>query len=203
MAQDQLRASRRSMYNADGLFVLHHRGPLGWIAVWKDKRDDDLISLSDLPMEVTLFRSGHEDHKLRVRFKQNHRVYQPPVVQQASVVLRQERSGGSIEVTFASDRVEHEMNVNIWSFNLAALDCDADEMVVFLLKNKRRMDLEPDRGAPGMWRGSFPVDENWLAKHQKYFGEDGRLDYGTSLWFENALGHVACPEKLHMAAAIQ
>jgi hypothetical protein len=54
MAGDQLRASRRSMYNVDGLFILLHRGPLGWIAVWKDKRDDDLISLSDLPMEVTL-----------------------------------------------------------------------------------------------------------------------------------------------------
>jgi hypothetical protein len=124
-------------------------------------------------------------------------------VQQASVVLRDERSGGSIEVTFASNRLEHEMDVNIWSFNLAALDCDFPDMVVFLLKNKRRMDLQRVPGAPGRWAGSFPVDQDWVPKHQKYFGEKGRLDYGTSLWFENVLGHVACPEELQLAVMVE
>jgi hypothetical protein len=89
------------------------------------------------------------------------------------------------------------------SFNLAALDCDSADMVVFLLKNKRRMDLERVPGAPGRWAGSFLVDQDWMAKHQKYFGEKGRLDYGTSLWFENALGHVACPEELQMAVVVE
>ena len=118
-------------------------------------------------------------------------------------MLRNQGSGGSIEVTFASDRVEHELNINIWSFNLAALDCDSDNLVVFLLKNKRRMDLERVADAPGTLAGSFPVDEDWVAKYQRYFGEEGRLEYGTSLWFENALGHVACPQKLDMAIAVE
>ncbi len=52
--QTEYRLSRTSMYKTQSEFRLLQRGQLGWLLVWKDKRDDDLISLSDLPMEVTL-----------------------------------------------------------------------------------------------------------------------------------------------------
>lgn len=196
-AENQLRASRRSMYNQHGLFVLHNRGPLGWIAVWKDKRDDDLISLSDLPMQVVLKRNN-SDKEIRVRFKKNHRVHLPPVVQEASVTLKRFIGNNAIHIWFKTDRSDHDLNVNIWRFHLAALDCSQKNMVVSLLEGIRYRDLKPVEGKPGEWEGDFPIHQEELPKYNKYLGEQGRLEFGTSLWFENVVGQAACAEKLNM-----
>lgn len=50
----EYRRSRTSMFHEHARFRLLRRGALGWLLVWHDKRDDDLVSISDLPREVDL-----------------------------------------------------------------------------------------------------------------------------------------------------
>jgi hypothetical protein len=107
-ADRHCRASRRSMYNRDGLFVLRDAGPLGWIALWADKRDGDLLALSDLPMEVELFGESDPRRRIRVRFKRNHRVYQPPVVLNAAVRMIRSVTGDVLQLAYQTDLSRHE-----------------------------------------------------------------------------------------------
>jgi hypothetical protein len=98
----------------------------------------------------------------------------------------------------ANTRGWAELDVNLWRVHLAALDCDADEVVVPLL----RADWADFRGdGDGGYRLSVPLEPAWLAAHGRYLDERGRLAHGTSLWFENVVGQVARPDRLDFAVA--
>jgi hypothetical protein len=183
------------MYNHAGRFRLVHRGRLGWIAVWADLRDDDLMSLSDLPAEVTLRRADDARRTLRVRFVRNRRVVLPPVVQHAAVTLHADRQP-RLALVVRTDRTPHELDVNVWRVHLAALDCDEAELVVPLLRADWA-DFRHD--GVGAYELSVPLEPAWLAANARYLDERGRLAHGTSLWFENVVGQVARPERLDFA----
>ncbi|MFI8618544.1 hypothetical protein ACIGHN_23870 [Acidovorax sp. NPDC077693] len=195
-AEEQLRASRRSMYLRDGVFDLAWRGPLGLIATWHDKRDDDLMPLSDLPMETTLVTAGAGGRRLRVRFRQHYRATQPPVVQWARVVLLEGRHGPAVEVRYRSNRTPHDLQLQLHSLHLAALDSrrEAGGFVVDLLSGLQHQSMSAVAGRDGEWVGQFPVTTAWVADHARYLGPQGRLAYGTSLWFMGPTGLVAIPE---------
>lgn len=214
-ANDQLRASRRSMYLRDGVFDLRHAGPLGVIATWHDKRDDDLISLSDLPMETTLVSAGTgtgggAGRPVRVRFRQQHKVVQPPVVQWARVVLvdmvssrsdvAQGPQGQAVEIRYRTNRTAHELTLQLYSLHLAALDRHRPgNFVADLLTGLQHGAMAPVPGHAGEWVGQFPVNAAWLAANARYFGMQGRLAYGTSLWLTGPTGLVAMPEMTEFA----
>ena len=204
-ANEQLRASRRSMYLRDGVFDFRQAGDLGAIATWHDKRDDDLISLSDLPMETTLVSVSHPDVSIRVRFRHQQRVTQPPVVQWARVALVEQpgpegRPDHAVEIRYRTNRTPHQLALQLYSFNLAALDrASPGNPVSHLLDGKHHRDTRRVEGSPGEWVAHIPVNAAWIAKKARYLGPEGRLAYGTSLWFAGPTGLVATAEATEFA----
>ena len=204
-ANEQLRASRRSMYLRDGVFDLRQVGDLGAIATWHDKRDDDLISLSDLPMETTLTSVSDPDVSIRVRFRRQQRVTQPPVVQWARVSLVMQpgkggRSDHSLEIRYRTNQTPHQLALQLHRFSLAALDrASQDDLVSHLIEGEHRRNMRPVDGRPGEWATSIPVSGEWIAENARYLGPEGRLAYGTSLWFTGPTGLVATAEVTEFA----
>src|SRR6185312_1496992 len=100
-----------TMYENQGttIFRILERKPLGLIAVFYDKRDDELQSASDLPKPTILHHQLETEipvewmiddgetpppplsdpvfPDIRVNFKSNHRVYQPPNVRKAQIII--------------------------------------------------------------------------------------------------------------------
>src|SRR5688500_18133753 len=97
-----------SMYKPTARFRILERKPLGLIAVFYDKRDDELQAASNLPQPTTLSHDTVETEipaawktqdgepippalpapafsNIRVLFKSNHRVEQPPNVRKAQI----------------------------------------------------------------------------------------------------------------------
>lgn len=203
-ANEQLRASRRSMYLRDGMFDLRQAGDLGAIATWHDKRDDDLIALSDLPMETTLISASDPDVSIRVRFRQRQIITQPPIVQWAKVALVEQLREGlpdhAVEIRYRTNRTSHQLALQLYSFNLAALDRAAqDNPALHLLYGEHHRDTRPVEGSPGEWVALIQVNAAWVARNARYLGPEGRLDHGTSLWFTGPTGLVATPEATEFA----
>jgi hypothetical protein len=115
-------------------------------------------------------------------------------------------------ITFWTPLTADEVNRNIWKLRLAALDQSqvVHIMQVVQFPNFKRVAV-PDKplpfGAPRsmvtepgdmyryeyLWTG---YDKATQLQIDKYCSEEGRIFYGTSLWFEDVLGHRSLPEQL-------
>jgi len=170
-------------------FKLLDRGALGWIAVYWDKRDDDLTELSDLPCPVTLSLDGSPETRVRVTFRECELVPDPPVVQRASLRLGAP-AGGQVPVTVELETylTPAALLQNLWAVRAGAL---AGGQPLRLL-DARFSDFQRTPG--GTWAATFAVPQAQAA----VLTEPGRLANATSVWFEDATGHVATPERLDL-----
>ena len=131
------------MYEPTTRFRILERKPLGLIAVFYDKRDDELQSATDLPHPTT-FRKDFveasipdtwkiEDGEtvtasdtvaadIRVLVKTNRRVLQPPNVRKAQIIRDRAQGVRSLHVSFWTPQTEQQVCENIWKVTLAALD---------------------------------------------------------------------------------
>ena len=156
LVRDRRDLPTMSMYEETTRFRLLERKPLGLIAVFYDKRDDDLQSATDLP-HATIFREDFAEaaipvewenetggrglppppppsppRNLRLLVNANRRVLLPPVVRKACVVHGKAPGLGTLHVSFWTPQTEQEVYENLWKVSLAAID-DTGVVPIFSL----------------------------------------------------------------------
>lgn len=197
------------LFHEQFVLKLLYREPIGWILVHWDKRDDDLLPFRDMatnegtPFELTLVpdRSNPPDQSVRLLVKTYHRVLDPPAVEAARVILFCEDE----EVQYL--RIELQpaniapLDENIWRIKLGALlrDPQSDSLVgAERLFDEIRVE-SPVQDMPRQgWFGYQWDIRDWgrdrITRLNACCSDPGRIRYGTSLWFENIVGHVARPD---------
>jgi len=190
----KFRASPPSLFNRDTLLRIVRRGQQ-WIAMYWDKRDDDLLPLVDREFVVLDHGEGPElaktGRKVRVKLSAQQKVPQPPGVSLASFGWTPREPSGQLHavVTFVPSRPQTSLS-NVWRVRMAAIDPIRD--VVTLVDKV----TTPDNFTP-LADGSFQCV--WLpastADLRKYSTHVGAIEFGTSIWFEDVVGHVSVPDQ--------
>lgn len=229
LVQNRRTAPTMSMYEPTTRFRILQRDPLGTIAVFYDKRDDELQSASHLPQEV-IFQESLEDttiptawadeeggeacgpsprsnRRIRLLVKANRRVIEPPVVRKARVAV--ERDGGkvSLRVSFWTPQNGQKVAENIWKVNLAAVE-EGGSVPIFgvtrfpnfvrAAEPAAPLPLDFDGALGDAWKYEWlwkELDAQSLARVERYCSRAGHMQYATSLWFEDVVGHCATAEE--------
>jgi hypothetical protein len=190
------RVSPPSLFNRDTRLRIVRRGQQ-WIAMYWDKRDDDLVALIERPFMVLDYGEGPELRKtgrtVRVKLSAQQQVPQPPGVSLASFRWTPRGPLGQLHavVTFVPSRPQSSLG-NVWRVRMAALDPTRD--VVTLIDKT----TTPDNFT-ALADGSF--EYAWLptptstADLRKYCTHVGAIEFGTSVWFEDVVGHVSVPDQ--------
>jgi hypothetical protein len=160
-----------------------------------DKRDDDLLPFVDREFVVLDHGEGPElaktGRKVTVKLSAQQKVPQPPGVSLASFGWTPRGPSGQVHavMTFVPSRPQTSFG-NVWRVRMAALDPLRDVVTV--------MDkvTTPDNFTP-LADGSFECA--WLpastADLRKYCTHVGAIEFGTSIWFEDVVGHVSVPDQ--------
>ncbi|HEX3184551.1 MAG TPA: hypothetical protein VHQ94_07130 [Pyrinomonadaceae bacterium] len=183
-----------SLFNRDTRLRIVRRGQQ-WIAMYWDKRDDDLVPLVEKPFVVLDYGEGRElaktGRKVKVKLSAQQKVPQPPGVSLASLRWIPRDPSGPLHasVNFVPSRLQDPFS-NVWRVRMAALD--PTRGVVTLMDKV----TTPDNFTP-LADGSF--EYTWLpastADLRKYSNHIGAIEFGTSIWFEDVVGHVSVPDQ--------
>ena len=189
----KVRVSPPSLFNRDTYLRIVRRGQQ-WIAMYWDKRDDDLVPLESKFVELhhgegpELRETGR---KVKVKLSTQQKVPQPPGVSLASFRWTPLGPSGQLHavVTFVPSRPQSSFT-NVWRVRMAALD--PVRGVVTLIDKT----TTPENFSP-LADGSFECA--WLptstADLRKYGTHVGAIEFGTSIWFEDVVGHVSVPDQ--------
>ena len=192
-----------SIFNRRTRLRIVRRGSFGWIATHADKRDDDLMPFEGLPMTVELTQGTR---RARVIIRSNVWVEEPPVVRSAEFSWSGEPNTAAV-IALSTPQEQRDLDAsrtallkqtpdavvfeNIWRVRMAALDPTRPTGVVSLL----------DTVTEGRFtRNGSRYEFRWLpttaeaAELRRYCTGSEVLQYGTSIWFEDLVGHVAVPE---------
>jgi hypothetical protein len=200
---------RRGLFEDRFSLKLRDRGPTGWIMTHADKRDDDLLPFRDFttesgtPFELVLRPEGDADTTVRVRVSSYHNVVNVPMVEDASVsstILPDGR--GELRVRVLPCASDETLDENLWRIKLGCLTRDASgELDGFdvLFDGIRSAAPRSSRG-PGAWHEyAFDLDASTAKRVGERCSESLRLVFGTSLWFEDVVGHVATADRVEFA----
>ena len=224
-----------SMYEHTARFRILERKPLGLIAVFYDKRDDELQTASNLPQPTVLSHDDVETTEvlnvwkvadgetippalpapafpnIRVRFKSNHRVYQPPNVRKAQIIVDNAPGLRLLHVSFWTPQTEQEVCENIWKVSLAAIDQSGAVFSIFGVNRfgnfvRRAVPDAPlppnfigDLGDAWRYDFDFPFTKEVETNVRRFCTPEGHVEFATSLWFEDIVGHRALAEELVFA----
>jgi hypothetical protein len=232
---DQIRNRRdlptMSMYEKTTRFRILDRRELGLIAVFYDKRDDELQAASDLPHE-TLFEEDFEDaaippewrdeqggeacgptpiprppKQIRLLVKRHRPVLAPPNVPEARVVIERTTPKRALRIWFWTPQTEAEVAESIFKVSLAALDENGAIPIFslrratsFVRKAKPAAPFDPYSAAElgDAWRYDcrWTYEPSLNARIDRLCTARGRVIHGTSLWFEDVVGHRSLPDQL-------
>ena len=201
-SDDQYRKSQTSAHNEKAAFRLLDRGPLGCILVWDDKRDDDLISLSDLPKEVLMKDHGGLFTKLRII--RNVRVTSLPNVFNVSLSLL--HNNQKLQILIETKQNEVDAMRNLWAIRIAALPENvisklpengiSNQVMIYELANlfKNEIFSVTYNAKSNLLKleGIVNIHESLI----DYLSTDGALKHATSVWFEDIVSHVSTPDSL-------
>ncbi|WP_139283237.1 hypothetical protein [Raineyella antarctica] len=219
-----------SMYERTTRFKLLQRDPLGLIAVFADKRDDELQPASDLPREIVLTEDFEHStvpdeweqetggvakpppvttpRTIRLLVRSNTRLVHPPVVTKARVMRVKGQGKHGLRVTFWTPQDENEVCRNIWQVSLAGVDASGVLPIFqrvrfpsFVRQGQPTAPLPLDHtGELGdTWRYEWvweDIDKEMAARIDRLCTPAGHIDYATSLWFEDVVGHVSTADLL-------
>lgn len=211
---------RRGLFHPRFRFKVMHRGPLGWILVHWDKRDDDLLPFADFapeagtPVDVALTAAepqlGATSAEVTATIVAYRRVLDPPVVHEARVIPVLERGRlRRVRVELRVDLQGMDLDENLWRIKLGAIvrgddgALGAGETLIDELRVGASINDTPRAGWIGVeWEADrFPATTR--VRLLETCTEAGRRRYGTSLWCENVVGHVATPDDVHYVPAIE
>jgi hypothetical protein len=217
LAIDRRTRHSLSMYERVARFRLLNRGSRGWIAIFADKRDDDLKEASHLPQLVRLSPDvpgrAQDDpaEYMNILFKSNRRVTRGPVVEK--VVIKQYASdrGGlptGLEVNFWTSLTADEVAESLWRFSVAAIDDEGNR--IFLVRTNIAGTFirlgQPSQALPAGFKLNDVLQSEYQYQAvfhdlpeqdiQRFCSKSGRFHYGTSAWFEDIVGHMGTPQIL-------
>ena len=113
-----------------------------------------------------------------------------------------------LHISFWTPQTEQDVCVNIWKVSLAAIN---ENEVVFPIFSVPRFGnfvrrAHPDAPVPSdftgelgdAWRYDFAFDfaSEVETDVRRFCTPDGHIEFGTSLWFEDIVGHRALAEEL-------
>ena len=165
-----------------------------WIATLWDKRDDDLRPFDGLPQRVML-----TDNAAAATLTLGPAVLvdEPPAVRRAHVWLD---DGGAAGIAFTAPLVgPGRAFENVWRVRLAALEPDPADptkigRVVHLATIETEGRFTPN--AAGLFEHRWAPTAAALADLRRCCSAAGEAEFGTSLWFEDVVGHVGVPDEL-------
>jgi len=186
-----------SLFNRDTRLRIVKRGSR-WIAMHWDKRDDDLMPFGDgKPMQVEL-KNGAT--RVKVTLQPNTWIEGPPGAPKLEFVWTGDPNFPATIVVTSP--------FNVWRVRMAAFDPppdprnpDSPPQVVSLL------DMEFDghfvNNHDGSYEYRWALTASDQARLRKYCSPDGAMKYGTSIWFEDIVGHVSVPQELRWLVALK
>ena len=174
-----------SIFNPDTRLRIEQRSGQ-WVALHWDKRDDDLMPFNGLPMSVVLQNGAAQ---VTVTLQANPRIEGPPVVPLVGFVWN--------ATPGAPVTLELQSPSPIWRIRMAALDASRPGGVVSLL-NLEVMGYTLTPTVAGRTVYSWVPTAAQAADLQRYYSSAAAAEqYGTSIWFEDIVGHVSVPEEVH------
>jgi hypothetical protein len=187
-----------SLFNPDTRFRIVRKGSR-WIAMFADKRDDDMTKFERLPRLITLKRKTETGaiETVQVTFGENHFLMDPPVVQNAYFWLE---PNGVAGVAFESRTASlNSLRESIARVRMASIEADPLDP-----KRVARVNHFLDKATegnffivgPGMFEFRWTPAAAELALLQQHATPNGEMQFGTSIWFEDVCGNVAPPEQL-------
>lgn len=198
---------RRPLFNDRFTLKLLHRPPVGYILVHWDKRDDDLLPFNELtpenPKSIALNLRCDNGAAFPVRINRYQQVLIPPVVTRAAIhLLRNAQNEPDVlKVSFTTPKQGRDLDENIWRVRIGALPLvaghfGAADTFLDVLRHESFVFNTQVRQHILTWRLDGKPAE-LKRKIARYCSEAGRQMHGTSLWFENVVGHVSTPDELH------
>ena len=175
--------------------LLNHRARLRivkrgnrWIAMHWDKRDDDLLPYKQLGVPIVL--TNESGSRAQVTLSSNRWIEQPPRVPVAYVWWE---SADTIAVAFVTGWAP--VFDHVWRVRMAAfVDPAVSTQVVSLLDVVTAGTFVPI--ADGVYKYRWIVPAADQERVRAYASRAGALQYGTSVWFEDVVGHVAVPQEI-------
>ncbi len=214
---DELRGSplirrkhRKGLFHEQFRLSLRLREPIGWIMVHWDKRDDDLLPFRDMqpehgtPFELKLTTrqtSTSEERPVRLRIESYHLVRDVPAVSKACVTLMKRAPLTASILRFELTPVPLEngstLDENLWRIKVGGLTRDLTGTLCgyeVLFNEVRGSATRANISGTGQHSYEWQLSGLSLEIIQRLVeccSEEGRQRFGTSLWFEDIVGHVA------------
>jgi hypothetical protein len=210
----------KSLFHDTFVLALRKREPFGWIMVQWDKRDDDLLPFRDMrdkkdkkdkketvkggtPFEIELeSETGGVETRIGLRVESYHKVRDMPQVEKTVVTVAREGPAGApvLRVELLPCKTGTDLDENVWRVKLGCATRDkngilTDFVTLFNEVRRRAPRQSPD---PHGWH-TYEWDlvarsPAALSQLSECCSESGRQQFGTSLWFEDIVGHVATPD---------
>lgn len=181
-----------SLFNRETRLRIARRGER-WIAMHWDKRDDDLLPFRGLPGEELDVELTRGDRTARLTLTWHTWAQEPPAVRRAEFRWSGE-SGTPAAVALHPPEGMPGAESRLWRLRIAALVPGSPDAVVPLV----------DAELPGRLRrrGADAFELQWTPDGReaealgRYATADGARTFGTSIWLEDLVGHVATPEEV-------
>lgn len=217
----KMRRSHPSVYNDPMAFKVVKRSGLGWILLHYDKRDDKVIGFDGLPLPgvvltdrdnpvrqiiVTVerqLRNARDRHGRTVSEETD--AVSPPQVRRATVTPTITPNGqvGTVTISFelardpdaphAYDSFATWVAMNIWRIKLGAIIAGRG---VILLDVEREQIFTPNaNGTTFTTVWTPPANHPHLAMLARLLTPEGRVRFGTSVWFVGATGMACCADE--------
>lgn len=180
-----------SLFNPDTRLRIVRRGSR-WVAMFWDKRDDDMTPFERLPRQVTLKKGAAT---VQVTIGNNHRLLQPPVVQNAYFWLE---PNGSAGIAFESSIGMDALRESVSRVRMASLDADPTDPTKVARVNwlfDKATEGNFTLVAPNTFQFRWTPAATELPLLQQHANVNGESQKATSIWFEDIVGNVAPAER--------
>jgi hypothetical protein len=173
-----------SLFNPEMLLRIVWRDTR-WIAMRRDKRDDDLAPFDGLPRQLRI-QNKVRDKTVTVTLQPAVRISGPPAVQTAYFWI----TGSDAVIAFTTPMAAVPLD-NVYRIRMAALGTVPDQVISLLDVTSAHL-----QSTSGYYQYRWTPTTAALAHLRSYGTAQGERQSGTSIWFEDVVGHAAVPEQV-------